>query len=122
MKIQTLNDVIDAFEKLQIKHEALIKGGIESIRDKTNDVPDLDIMTDDREQAFRNLQNAFGDMAVVEGDLEGLEGLRQRLSRVLEREDVIKKRVEEYRAGLKESLDRMNHGKKALKGYGSSGF
>lgn len=122
MKIQALNDVVDTFERLQIKHEALIKGGIDCIRDKTNDLPDLDAMTDDRERAFRDLQNAFGDMAVVEGDLEDLEGLRQRLSLVLEREDVIKKRVEEYRAGLKESLDRMNHGKKALKGYGSSGF
>lgn len=122
MKIQVLNDVIDAFEKLQLKHEALIKGGIESIRDKTNDLPDLDIMTDDREIAFKDLQNAFGDMAVVEGDLEDLEGLKQRLALVLEREDLIKSRVEEYRAGLKDSLDRMNHGRTALKGYGSSGF
>jgi len=122
MKIQTLNDVIDAFEKLQIEHDSLMKGGIESVRDKTNDVPDLDIMTADREAVFRDLQNAFGNMAVVEGDLEDLEGLRHRLSVIIEREDLLKSRLEEYRAGLKESLDRMNQGRTALKGYGSSGF
>lgn len=122
MKIQTLNDVIDTFEKLQKIHEAIIKEGVESIIDKTNDLPDLDRMTDEREKAFKDLQTAFENMAVVEGDLEDLEGLRQRLSLVLEREDIIKSRVEEYRACLKDSLDRMNHGKKALKGYGGSGF
>lgn len=122
MKIQALNDVIDVFEELQKIHEVMIKDAVEGIRDKTNDLPDLDIMTDDREKAFRDLQNAFDNMAVVEGDIEDLEGLRQRLSSVLEREDIIKSRVEEYRACLKDSLDRMNHGKKALKGYSGSGL
>lgn len=122
MKIKTLNDVIDAFEKLQEIHEAMIKEGIDGIREKTNELPDLDRMTDERESSFRDLKKAFDDMAVVEGDIEDLENLKDRLGEVLKREDTLRNLVDEYRAGLKESLDKMNHGRKALKGYGGTGF
>lgn len=122
MKIKALNDVIDAFENLQEIHEAMIKEGIDGIREKTNELPDLDRMTDERESSFRDLKNAFDDMAVVEGDIEDLEKLKDRLGEVLKREDSIRSVVEEYRTGLKESLDKMNHGRKALKGYGGTGF
>lgn len=116
MKI--LNDVVDKFERLQIIHDAAIRAGIESLRARTNDLPDLDEINSEREEAFLELKKRFDEMSVTNGDIDDLESLRGRLADIMRKEDSLRKSIEEYRACLKESMDRMKLGRSALKGYG----
>ena len=116
--MKTLNDVVDKFERLQVIHDAAIRAGIESLRARTNDLPDLDEINSEREDAFLELKKRFDEMSVLNGDIDGLESLKGRLADIMRKEDSLKKSIEEYRACLKESLDRMKLGRTALKGYG----
>jgi len=120
MKTDSLYIFINAFEKLQIRHEQLMKEGIESLRDKKDDLPDLVEMTETRETAYSNLCSAFESITLAEEETVNLEELKLRISSVLEREDSLKSLVEEYRDGLRNSISRLQHGKKAIKGYGGA--
>lgn len=122
MIIKELKDVVGAFKKLQIKHHAIIDNGVSVVKGKSESIPDLDLMNDERENAFNDLKNLFDRMSELEGTLDELEDVRQDMSEVLEMENKIRDAIEKYRAELRESVDRMSRGKMALKGYGGSGL
>jgi hypothetical protein len=120
MKTDALYIYIDIFEKLQIKHEKLMKEGIGGLTDKNENVPNLELMTEDREKAYRNIHNAFESINLEEEDILNLEELKSRIASVIKREDSLKKLVEEYRDGLKNAIGRLRNGRKAIKGYGGA--
>ena len=110
---------LKAYEDMQQRHLHLLT---------TTQLPDLASMSQERDQIFSALQNSIQadmDTAGQSPDrsqaLSRLKGYEDRLNRISHLDAEIRSAIQDHKTRLKRHLDRMKHGKTAMKGYGQLG-
>ncbi len=113
-------DLLLSFEQYDAMQEAHLK----SI--ETESLPDMEKYNFERARAFEDLKNQLSIMLKnirKEGEnaLEIAQACQDRLASIIERDDLLTRRIGKYRDDLEQHLQQMRQGKKALQGYGRSG-
>ncbi|MCG8565341.1 MAG: flagellar protein FliT [Desulfobacterales bacterium] len=109
---------IQEYEAMQLRHLSVME---------TQDLPDLATLTRERESRFAPLQanlQALLDNAGLAGDkgmVSVLQAYEDRLQRISELDAKIETAIKKHKEELQRLMNRMKHGKKAIKGYGGLG-
>ncbi len=121
--ITEISKAFEAFEKMQSEHFLIVGQSLKAIEQNHGQVPDLMDITHERERAFLVLQGLLDNITTVDIDddfyLQTLKSFSERLAGILSKEDELRLLVEKNRTEIIKHLGKMNHGKIALKGYGS---
>ncbi len=118
MKTREYLDQIDAcfleYEDLQRRHLALLK---------SENLPDVALMTIEREKVFCALKNSLNDFvqsAAGQTATDYLSELKQfeiRLNSIMQLDDKITNEIIKYKSELKTNLNRVRKGQVAMNGY-----
>ncbi len=113
-------DMLSSFEKYDAMQEAHIKSL------ETESLPDMEKHNFERARAFEDLKNHLS--LVLKGiRREGGDALQialacqDRLASIMDRDELLTRRIGRYRDDLEQHMKQMRQGKKALQGYGRSG-
>ena len=117
---QLPEDLIESFER----YDAMQEAHLESL--ETGDHPDMEKQNFERAKAFEDLKNRLTAMlrGIRREDNDGLKialACQDRLTPIMERDDLLARRMGEYRDKLVQDLQHLGQGKKALRGYGRPG-
>ena len=116
---QLPEDLLLSFEQ----YGAMQKLHIQSLETENN--PDMAKFNFERSMAFEELKNRLSLMLkmIKTGNCDVLQialACHDRLSLIMERDDLLAKLIGKYRDILEQQRQQLCHGKKALKGYGQS--
>lgn len=107
------------YETLQLAHyEAL----------KVEDMPDIALMTRQRQEAFHSLEESLDLFMATAGSTLGKESVpllsrfEGRLNKLMALDDKITNEIQRHKAQLKNNLNRVRKGQVAMKGYGTAGI
>ena len=114
-KLKKLDSSFENYEKMQNRH---IKSFSNELR------PDLEKQNFERTNNFENLKNDLTNMLYVinnhdqdDETLEITQDCRDRIESILTHDEILIKRLNDYRNELAKHLRKMGHGKKAMKSY-----
>ena len=116
-KTSSLEDCFRNYEKIQVQHLNFMK---------SEDLPDLSLMTEERTKAFQLLKTTLDSFIQNAGTHYGsdslsiLNGYESRLSLMMKLDEDISGEIQKYRNSLKTNLNRMKKGKMAMTGYKNS--
>ncbi|MCK5100868.1 MAG: hypothetical protein KAR45_22355 [Desulfobacteraceae bacterium] len=111
---QKLELCFTEYEELQILHLDVMK---------TEPMPDIAAMTNDRDKVFDRLKQNIDDFIGNAGSHGGTDSLpvlaefEERLTSIMNVNEKLSKAIEEYREDLKTNLAKMKQSKAALRGY-----
>lgn len=113
-------DLLTSFEQYDAMQEAHLKSL------ETEGHPDLNKYNFERSRAFEDLKNQLSlvlkRIQKEEGDaLQIALACQGRLASIIERDDLLARRIGKYRDNLGQILKQLDLGKKALQGYGRPG-
>lgn len=113
-----LNEKFGMYESLQERHLNIMK---------TQEMPDLNIMTLERKHASSELQKVLQQFMDVAGSLGGTKSItiltrfEGRLNTIMELDETISTEIQKHRDWLKNNLSLMKKGKQAVRGYKTAG-
>lgn len=113
-----IEDSFKNYEKIQSLHLKILR---------SNSVPDLELMTIEREKLFLILKNSLDDMMENAGLNHGTDCVDElgkyenRLNLIMKLDDEISIEIKKYQKELKGHLNRMKKGKDAMNGYKNAG-
>lgn len=119
---QMSEDLIESFERYEGMQEAHIK-----CLDTDDQIHHgMQRFNFERARAFEDLKNKLTPMLkrIRREDSDGLKialACQDRLASIMERDDLLARRMDEYRDRLQQHLEQLRQGKKALRGYGYGG-
>ena len=92
---------------------------------ETELIPDIEKQNFERSKAFQELKNLLnqeiGNINAEEEDLNLVKLYSERITSILSFEDLLKERIMKYKKELLSHMKQIQHGKKAMKGYGQLG-
>ncbi len=113
-----IEECFDHYEKIQLQHLHILQ---------SNTVPDLNLMTRDREKIFQILKTNLETMMENAGlthrtdSISDLGKYENRLNAIMKLDEAISIEIKKYRDTLKTNLNRMKKGKAAMNGYRMAG-
>ena len=114
LKTRQVEDSLKAYESIQSRH-------LQSIR--TEAVPDLARMTQERDKAFQVLKNHLDSVMQATGsgmeddNINELNRYKNWISTILELDEKIAVEIKKYKDTLKSSINTIQQGKTAMNGY-----
>ena len=108
-----LNQTFKEYENFQIKHINIVK---------TNNIPNIRKISNEREQAFKKLKICLIKLAhdtkyKNNKSINILSLYSKRLQKIMNQDDILKDEIKLYKKKLGKKLKQMKKGKQALRGY-----
>lgn len=106
------------YETVQTNHLSILK---------SEQIPDLNAMTTEREKSFVNLKKSLDNLIGNAGSIGGTKSIslltqfENRLNIIMSLDEQIEAEIKKYRVELKKNLNHMKQGKAAMKGYSPMG-
>ncbi|MBU1340938.1 MAG: hypothetical protein KKE44_00310 [Proteobacteria bacterium] len=113
-----IENCFSRYEELQVRHLAVME---------SENLPDLDLMTRERETVFHLLKTALESFMETAGTQYGTDSLsvlsryEDRLASMMKLDDKIAIEIKRHRDSLKVNLNLMKKGKAAMNGYRRAG-
>lgn len=122
MSLDKAEQLFNHFIAMQDSHMETLKGNIMSLKKDKPVITDLDLLTIQRNSLYSEVQAYFEKEFPQEDSKNAdfrvkVEFLSEKLNFIMEREDKLKKMVEENSRLLSEKLSRLRKGKSALSAY-----
>lgn len=113
---QLFNNVLSLFDRYTEMQNAHLKAFKESA------TPDIQKQNFERAGIFEDLKNMLShtlSMVKIKEDVKFAEICKNRLSSIIATEDIIKKQIDVFKNNIKMDMQKLNKGKKAMRGYNS---
>ncbi len=115
---ESLSNILEKYATLQARQLRSFE---------TDELPDISRLSFERATAFERLKEELTHL-LLELDRQNTDSpdlaasIKARIAAVLERDGVLMEKITEHRERLRAHMEKMQNGKKALRGYGGGGM